>query len=107
MLSEQYQYVTSLHWAMAQMTLGSIEIVSASTVERLVTISMMLIGLLVSSALVSSLSAAMVSFQMRRTEQNETMRILRQYLRQNKVDSSLSLCVFGSRWKNVCKIAPS
>uniref|UniRef100_A0A7S0ZN82 Cyclic nucleotide-binding domain-containing protein n=1 Tax=Noctiluca scintillans TaxID=2966 RepID=A0A7S0ZN82_NOCSC len=35
----------------------------------------------------------MVSFQMRRTEQNEAMRILRQYLRQNKVDSSLSLRV--------------
>lgn len=86
-----YQYATSIHWAMSQLTLGAVELVACNTVERLFTILLLLLGLLSSSTLVSSLSATLIGLQMRSNEKYEKMRILRQFLRQNRVDPPLAV----------------
>jgi len=90
-LSMWYQYATAVHWSMAQMTLGANEIVASSTWERVANITLLLVGLLFSSSLVSSFSATLIGLQMQTNHKTEAMRALRQFLRQNAVDGKLSL----------------
>lgn len=90
-LNLKYLYVTSLHWAMAQMTLGAIEIVCLNTAERIGNIAMLFLGLLFSATLVSSLSATMIGLEMRSKEVNECLASLRLFLHQNRVETSLAL----------------
>lgn len=85
-----YQYTSSLHWSIAQMTLGSIDVVASNTAERLFNILMLLVGLLFSCSLVSTLSTTMIDLRMSVTKQNKMMRKLRQFLRQHDVHSRVS-----------------
>eukprot|EP00971_Amphidinium_carterae_P153157 3035901-Amphidinium_carterae.1 len=62
-----YQYWTTFHWSLTQITLGATEVVSGNTVERIYTVICLVFGLLFGSTLVSSLSATMVEFQMLRS----------------------------------------
>mmetsp|Transcript_13362 Transcript_13362/g.31321 ORF Transcript_13362/g.31321 Transcript_13362/m.31321 type:complete len:1132 (+) Transcript_13362:28-3423(+) len=80
-----YEYFTCVHWAMAQSVLGAIEIPSNNSVERAFTVACLLMGLLVGSSLVSSLSASLVEFQITRQERSQMLRTLRTFLRDNKV----------------------
>jgi len=80
-----YQYASSLHWSIAQMTLGAIDITASNTAERAFNIFMLLLGLLFSSTLVSTLSATMVDLRMRVDKQSKQLRVLRLFLRQNEV----------------------
>lgn len=88
-----YLYITSFHWSMAQMTLGAIDLVAVNTTERIFNILMLLFGMLFSSTLVSSLSATLIGFEMQMNDQNQQLRLLRRYLRQNNVSVELSLRV--------------
>jgi len=88
-----YQYTTSLHWSIAQVTLGAIEISASNSFERMFNVSCLLVGLLVSSTLASSLSAAMINFQMRLSDQKTKMRLVESFLRQYKVDRSIAVRV--------------
>lgn len=90
-LGSRYVYTTAFHWSMAQMTLGAIEVVATNTFERVFNISMLIIGLIFSSTLVSSLSATLIGYQMHNSEIEEKMRMLRTYLRERCVDSVLAL----------------
>lgn len=92
-LNDLYVYSTAFHWSMAQMTLGSSEIVSANAPERAFSIFMLLMGLLFSSTLVSTLSATLVDYQMQASDHKEKMRQLARFLGQNKVDMTLALRV--------------
>ena len=85
-----YQYATSFHWAVAQLTLGSVEIVCSNTVERLFNVLCLLTGLIFGSLLVSSLSAAMVEVQALRKHQVQKIRELRRFLREHLVEAKLS-----------------
>jgi len=62
-------------------------------VERLFNIALLLFGLFFSSTLVSSLCAAITNVQMQMADKNAKLWILRQYLSQNDVDSSLMIRV--------------
>lgn len=92
-LATFYQYTTAFHWAMAQTTLGAVEIVPSNTWERVANIFLLLFGLLFSSALVSSLSALLIGFQMAASTRTEEMKKLRTFLRQNNVDSLIGIAV--------------
>jgi hypothetical protein len=86
-----YTNVTTFHWAVAQLTLGSIEIVCANSIERIYNVFCMLIGLLFGSALISSLSATMVEIQTARKDQTQKLRVLRHYyMRENPIKAKLS-----------------
>jgi len=91
--SAVYQYVTALHWAIAQSTLGAMEISSCNTSERFYTIVCLMLGLVCGSTLVSQLSASMVEFQMMHQEKNKQLRALRRYLQENQVNSNISAVV--------------
>lgn len=96
-----FQYITSFHWSIAQLTLGAIEVNATNTWERIYSIFLLLVGLLFSSTLVSSLSATMIDFQMRMNTTYQRVRMLRNYLRQNKVDGILSHRVMQQAEKRV------
>uniref|UniRef100_A0A7S1PUW2 Cyclic nucleotide-binding domain-containing protein n=1 Tax=Alexandrium catenella TaxID=2925 RepID=A0A7S1PUW2_ALECA len=88
-----YQYVTSLHWSLAQFTLGAVEISCTNSVERVFTVVCLFVGLIFGSTLVSSLSAGMVDHQMRMMEKKTKIRRLQRYLRESKVCQSTSLMI--------------
>lgn len=93
-----YQYTTSFHWAMTQMTPGSMEITPKNSAERFFNIFILAVGLLVGASLVSQLSAQMVQLQMQKQAQMKQMRTLHRFLRQNKVSSVLyTRCIHQAR----------
>mmetsp|Transcript_12607 Transcript_12607/g.28573 ORF Transcript_12607/g.28573 Transcript_12607/m.28573 type:complete len:1039 (-) Transcript_12607:147-3263(-) len=88
-----YQYFTSVHWAVAHITLGGMDVTATSSSERLFSIVCLILGLLIGSTVVSSLSAKMVEYHMQRNEKEMKVRRLRVYLRENHVDIRLALLV--------------
>jgi len=86
------------------MTLGAIEVVSSSVLERIVSITMMLLGMLVSATLVSALSASMIGLQMRMGEQQQKLLILDTFLSQNNVGPSVALRVRQQVEKALTKV---
>merc|ERR1719159_2081419 len=53
----QYQYTTALHWALTQMTPGSMQVFPTNSQERVYNVFILLFCMMVFSSLVSSLSA--------------------------------------------------
>uniref|UniRef100_A0A7S1ALZ1 Cyclic nucleotide-binding domain-containing protein n=1 Tax=Noctiluca scintillans TaxID=2966 RepID=A0A7S1ALZ1_NOCSC len=89
-----YQYIISFHWALGQVTLVGVEGIDATnTGERFYSITLLVLGLLFSSTLISGISAALIDFSMRTSENRNKMRLLRLYLHQNSLDSSLAIKV--------------
>jgi len=91
--NEWYQYWTTFHWSITQITLGATEVISSNTVERMYTVCCLVFGLLFGSTLVSSLSATMVEFQMLRNGRQQKLRLLRQFLSDHTVDLDISYLV--------------
>jgi hypothetical protein len=85
-----YQYATSFHWAMSQITLGAMEVPSTNIVERFYTVACLLSGLLFGSTLVSSLSAMMLEAQMDKRDINQKLQQMRRYLREQRVDRTVA-----------------
>ena len=94
-LNTFFLYTSSLHWSIAQMTLGCNEIVSTTSAERLFSVLLLFIGLFLSSTLVSAFSATLIEYQMQRREQLDQMRLVRQFLSQNAIGLGLSLRIQG------------
>mmetsp|Transcript_109741 Transcript_109741/g.321248 ORF Transcript_109741/g.321248 Transcript_109741/m.321248 type:complete len:998 (+) Transcript_109741:54-3047(+) len=88
-----YQYLTAMHWSVAQLTLGAIDVNPVNAGERVFNISCLIGGLVFGSTLISSLSATMVEFQMTRKSRNDEIRKLRRFLRENQVRQSVAVCV--------------
>lgn len=87
------QYVVAYHWTIAQVTLGSNDVVCGNAVERVFNICCLIAGLVLGSTLISAFSASMVELQMANKDRNHKLRTLRRYLRENDVSHSLSLAV--------------
>mmetsp|Transcript_10689 Transcript_10689/g.24328 ORF Transcript_10689/g.24328 Transcript_10689/m.24328 type:complete len:1116 (-) Transcript_10689:31-3378(-) len=85
-----YQYVTSFHWALAQVTLGAIDVAAVNTAERCFNILCLILGLLCGTALVSTLSAGLVDIQISSRDKNEKLKLLRRFLRQHAVGARLT-----------------
>jgi len=91
--SGTFQYATALHWAMTQMTPGSMPVQPLSMHERLFNVACLVFGMLVFSSFVSTLSARMTHIRMHRHARAAQMRVLSKYLRQRRVPRSLSITV--------------
>ncbi|CAK0847705.1 unnamed protein product [Prorocentrum cordatum] len=85
-----YQYTTSFHWAMAQLCLGSNEVVCTTSVERMFSVMCMVVGLLFGSTLVSTLSTAMFQVQMDHRDNHVKLKQMKTYLHENQIDSSFA-----------------
>lgn len=57
----------ALHWAVGQIALGPVDSIPQNTLERIFCVLATMIGFLFGSTLVSSLSAAMIDYQMSRS----------------------------------------
>lgn len=80
-----YQYSTSLHWSITQMTPGSMAVVPQNSIERFFNVACLFVGLFVGALLVSQLSARMVKMQLENQEQHSRMANLNAYLVENKI----------------------
>jgi len=87
------EYIVAFHWSLAQVTLGSIDIVATNSSERLFNVVCLITGLLLGSSLISTLSANMVELQMTNKDRTQKMRTLRQYLQENPVPTHVSVAV--------------
>eukprot|EP00930_Biecheleria_cincta_P012055 TRINITY_DN11537_c0_g1_i1.p1 TRINITY_DN11537_c0_g1~~TRINITY_DN11537_c0_g1_i1.p1 ORF type:complete len:768 (+),score=119.98 TRINITY_DN11537_c0_g1_i1:3-2306(+) len=88
-----FQYTTAYHWSLTQMTPGSMQVVPRNSAERLFNNIVLIFGMLFFSGLVSSLSATIVSFRMRRSGTAAKMTQLRRFLRQSRISASLSMSI--------------
>jgi len=88
-----HQYIASLHWSMAQFTLGAMDVEACNSIERIYTIVCMALGLIFGSTLVSTLSASMVDYQMTRNDQIQRLRKLRRFLRDNNISRAVAALV--------------
>lgn len=98
-----YQYSTSLHWSMAQLTLGNVEIEATNTSERFFSIGMLLVGLLFSSVLAAIMSSWFIELKMSMMNQHKEMQTLRDYLEQHSVDRSLGARVLQMAENGSCR----
>ena len=92
-MQDSYLYATSFHWAVAQISLGSIDIDATNTPERILSVILMLCGLVLNGTLVSSFSAILVGLEMEAREQTRETSILSRFLRQNQVPLQFSVQV--------------
>eukprot|EP00971_Amphidinium_carterae_P317247 6307046-Amphidinium_carterae.2 len=89
----EYQYWLSLHWSVAQITLGSMNVIFMNSLEHAFSIICLMFGLLFGSTLISSLSATMVQFQMMRNGRAQKLKMLWRYLQDSAVDVHISCLV--------------
>lgn len=87
--SPLFQYTTALHWSITQMTPGSMDVVPQNSAERIFTIVILFISLLVGALLISQLSAKMVSLMQRNMVQRKQKEDLQRYLEQNNINRAL------------------
>ncbi|CAJ1385490.1 unnamed protein product, partial [Effrenium voratum] len=85
-----YQYTTCLHWAFAQLGMGSVEIEATTTVERLFCICVAFTGLISFSTLVSTVTSLMSNLQKAQDQEQQLFRDLRRFLNQNDIPLDLS-----------------
>jgi len=85
--------MVAFHWAAGQIALGAFDGMPTNSLERFVFVLAMMVGFLFGSTLVSTLSAAMMDYQMMQKDKNHKIRTLRQYLRENDVDPTVALPV--------------
>lgn len=85
-----YQYTTAYHWALTQMTPGSMQVVPRNSAERILNIICLLIGLLFVTSAVSRMSAKMVQLQMLQQEQMAKLAALRRYLKEHNIPSQVA-----------------
>lgn len=86
----QYQYSTCLHWAFAQLGMGSVEIEAETTQERIFCIGVAFVGLISFSTLVSTVTSLMSNLQKAQDQEQQLFRDLRRFLHQNDIPIDLS-----------------
>uniref|UniRef100_A0A7S4R8W6 Ion transport domain-containing protein n=1 Tax=Alexandrium monilatum TaxID=311494 RepID=A0A7S4R8W6_9DINO len=89
------QYLTALHFTVAQLTLGASDVMPANSLERTFNIILLVGGLLFGCTVVSLFSAQIVQLMMSKLEKGTKMNEMRQYLRQHCVSHQLSVQVMA------------
>eukprot|EP00929_Paragymnodinium_shiwhaense_P014215 TRINITY_DN122109_c0_g1_i1.p1 TRINITY_DN122109_c0_g1~~TRINITY_DN122109_c0_g1_i1.p1 ORF type:complete len:981 (+),score=211.14 TRINITY_DN122109_c0_g1_i1:60-3002(+) len=93
-----YRYLTSYHWSLTQFTPASMEVSPANAAERLFTIFVITIGLLVFSSFVSRVTQAMMTLWKLSADRRTQTQAVRRYLTENKISLEL-----GSRIINITR----
>uniref|UniRef100_A0A7S2PCK3 Ion transport domain-containing protein n=1 Tax=Zooxanthella nutricula TaxID=1333877 RepID=A0A7S2PCK3_9DINO len=88
-----YQYTTSFHWAISQISLGATDSMPSNSSERLVFVFATMMGFLFGSVLVSLLSAGIIDFRISRRDKIVKMRTLRRYLAESNAKSCIARAV--------------
>lgn len=77
-----YQYTTSLHWALTQMTPGSMQVTPQNTFERAFNNVCLFLGLMFFGALVSTLTAKMTQYRILVQKKTSMVHTMRHFLLQ-------------------------
>ena len=85
-----FLYTTSLHWAVTQMTPGSMGVVPSNSFERVWNIGFLIISLFCSAMVVSQLSARIIGYQMKNNQRSTQSSKLTLYLSENNVPFALA-----------------
>jgi len=88
-----YQYTTSLHWSMVQMTPGSMQVQPLNSWERAFNVVCLIFGIIFFSSLISSLSSVTTHMRLMKSEQVTRMKTLRKFMNQRKIDRRTQLTV--------------
>jgi hypothetical protein len=84
-----YIYLTAMHWTLTQFTPASMDVQAQSVPERLFNICLILLGLCVFSAFVSSITTSMTQLANISSAQSKQLWVLRKYLKQHNINGSL------------------
>jgi len=88
-----YQYFSSYHWSLTQMTPGSMQVSPVNSLERLFNIVCLVLGLMFFSSFMATLSAKLVHITMESRVQMQQLRELRKFLRSTGIKAGLSLSI--------------
>lgn len=86
-----YRYLTSFHWSITQFTPASMEVVPTSWPERLFCVCVIVLGLVMFSSFISSITAAMTQLQQLSGLFDKNLSVLRRYLRDREISGDLTM----------------
>ncbi|CAJ1381154.1 unnamed protein product [Effrenium voratum] len=88
--SKEYQYLTCMNWAFAQLGVGSSQAKATNTLEMVFCIVIAFRSLITSSTLISTVSNLMGGLSKIKEDENKEFRLLRCYLQHNDIPLALS-----------------
>lgn len=92
-----YQYFTCMHWSMAQMTVGAMDIAPRNAYERAVNYGALVMGTLIFSGLVSTISAMMLKHYLKKKDQLTHLASLRRFLQARVKQSTVINAAFHAK----------
>ncbi|CAL1154839.1 unnamed protein product [Cladocopium goreaui] len=88
--SLEYRYLTALHWSITQFTPGSMNVQPVNSVERLYSVVVLVLGMVVFSSTVSSITAATNNLKDINAVYKHQIWTLRRYFREQKISAQLT-----------------
>ena len=88
-----FQYFTAFHWALTQMTPGSMSVEPQNSVERIFNIACLILGLAFFSSVISSMTATLTQIKMLRQEREKVILTLDKFLRRKAISREVALNV--------------
>ncbi|CAE7251880.1 HCN3 [Symbiodinium natans] len=85
-----YKYLTSLHWSITQFTPGSMNVQPVNSIERLYSVIVLVLGMVVFSSTVSSITAATNNLKDINAVYKHQIWTLRRYFREQKISAQLT-----------------
>jgi len=88
-----FQYTSAFHWALTQMTPGSMPVHPLNSTERIFNIVCLFLGLLFFSSVISSMTATLAQLKSLHQIRDRTMSELEKFLREKGVSREMSVTV--------------
>lgn len=85
-----FTYTSALHWAVSQFTPASMEVVPQNELERLFSVVVILMGMVVFSSILSTITASMTHLRIMKTTEFQRRARLRAFFKQNQITIALS-----------------
>jgi len=86
----EYRYLTALHWSITQFTPGSMNVQPVNSVERLYSVVVLVLGMVVFSSTVSSITAATNNLKDINAVYKHQIWTMRRYFREQKISAALT-----------------
>jgi len=90
-----YNYTTSLHWSLTQLTPASMEVVPRNALERSCTVFIVCADMVIFGSIVSNITACMTRLRNLNKARNDMYSALRRYMVENNISVSVSGAVWG------------
>mmetsp|Transcript_26070 Transcript_26070/g.57426 ORF Transcript_26070/g.57426 Transcript_26070/m.57426 type:complete len:880 (+) Transcript_26070:138-2777(+) len=104
-LDWDYYYTTALHWSLTQFTPASMEVVPCNTLERIFTVIVIIVALILFSSFLSTITQAMTHLRQVREEKWQQQQMVWRYMNENNVSIELanSIHSFISKYSSIVK----